>query len=345
MFRLCKTDHRRWLPTLAVALVTLGSLLASAGTALAMSAPIQISGTDGEGVLIQSEPNAGSTRLGLIPEGASPEYNCFTHGEMVGNVSVWFNVTYDGITGDYASYYDNSSYTDDAELTAKYGVSACEATQPASPTQTPATGSGNESSSSPSIAPSGISFNRGAAVAWAEAHATQTPPDAAACTWFVSQALWAGGLPQTAAWTSSGHHGSIPVFTWRPGTVDAWAVSNFVNYIRAAYPASTYTELSFHVNNVPLAEPGDVIVYAWKGVGSVNNTSGLEHAALVVGDAPGTQYPEVAEWGADDDGVLGRPVNYKKRGWTWSEIHHEWLQSEPGYKHVKAFLLHIDTRQ
>ena len=54
----------------------------------ALSAPIQISGTEGEGVLIQSEPNAASARLGWMPEGASPEYNCFTHGEMVGTVRI-----------------------------------------------------------------------------------------------------------------------------------------------------------------------------------------------------------------------------------------------------------------
>jgi hypothetical protein len=94
-------------------------------SAQAISAPIQIAGTEDEGVLIQSEPNAGSARLGWIPEGASPEYNCFTHGEMVGTVSVWFDVTHEGVTGYYPSFYDNSSYKNDAELTEKYRVPAC----------------------------------------------------------------------------------------------------------------------------------------------------------------------------------------------------------------------------
>jgi Putative amidase domain len=313
-------------------LVILGSF-GLVSRASAMSAPIQISKTGGEGVLLHSEPNGASARLGLIPEGASPDYSCFVWGETVNSVPIWFKVSYSGLTGYYSSAYDNSSYQSNAELTSKYGIPLCG--------QAAAGGSTGSSGASP-LPASASSFDRTAAVSWAEAHATATPPAASACTWFVSQALWAGGLAKTAAWTSSGSHGHVPILTRRPGTVDAWAIPNFVNYMRATYPRSTYTELNFHVNDVPLAEPGDVIVYDWEGTSSVTNTAGLDHAALVVGDAPGGHYPEVAEWGAHDAGVLGRAVSYKKRGWTWSVIHHSWLQEVSGYSHVKAFLLHIN---
>jgi hypothetical protein len=342
MFR-SRTTALRWHRRIVVAAATLACLLAPAANAWAISAPIQISGTNGEGIFIRPEPNTSRPALGWMPEGASPEYTCFTHGETIGNVSVWFYVTYNGVTGYYASFYDNSSYQNDAELTAKYGVPACGGGSVPPPQPVPA-GSSSGSSPPPSNESSDASLNRAAAVTWAEAHATQTPPDAAACTWFVSQALWAGGLPQTAEWTSSGSHGSVPVLTKRQGSVDAWAVPNFVSYIRTTYPDSTFTRLNFRVNNVPTAQPGDAIVYAENGGASVGNAStidsALDHAALVVDDARGTQYPEVAEWGANDHGPIGGAVKYTRRGWTWSDVSHEWLQVK--YPKIQAFLLHID---
>ncbi|HYM53720.1 MAG TPA: hypothetical protein VES97_00040, partial [Solirubrobacteraceae bacterium] len=90
------------------AAATLVCLLASVGNALANSAPIQIANTGGEGVFIRAEPNTSSTRLGWMPEGASPDYHCFVWSQVINGVPIWFNVTYNGVTGFYASYYDNS---------------------------------------------------------------------------------------------------------------------------------------------------------------------------------------------------------------------------------------------
>ncbi len=331
-------------------LVTL-LLAASPSTALAISAPIQISGTDGEGVFIRAEPNTSSTRLGWMPEGASPDYNCFVWGQDINGVPIWFNVNWAGITGYYASYYDNSSYHSNEELTAKYGVPLCGAAPPSeppppptstpeptpSPSPSPEEGVSGSSGGPPSgpSAPSGVPFNRGATVAWATHHARDTPPYPASCTWFVSQALWAGGLPKTAAWTSAGGHGHF--WSHRPGSVDAWAVPNFIQYILSTYPRSTFTQLNLRGNRVPAAQPGDVIAYDWYGHSSVHNLSHLQHVSLVVGIASG-EYPEVSEWSVDE----GRePTPYVSRGWTWSEKTHKWLQQE--YPHVQAFLLHIDT--
>ncbi|HEV3310273.1 MAG TPA: amidase domain-containing protein [Chloroflexota bacterium] len=344
MFRSRKHGHR-WRSTAAAAVATLACLLASAGNVWAISAPIQVSGTSGEGVFIRPEPNTSQPALGWMPEGASPEYNCFTHGEMIGTVSVWFNVTYNGVTGYYASFYDNSSYKNDAELTAKYGVPACGSAPPVPPTESPpetppteAPGAHVPVSESPSNqAPLGVSFNRTAAVAWATKNAKDKPPYESSCTWFVSKALWAGGLPQTAAWTSAGGHGHP--WSHRPGSVDAWAVPNFVQYILSTYPHSTFTEISLTGNKVPAAEPGDVIAYDWEGKSTINNFTNLKHLALVVSISPG-QYPDVAEWSIYNG---TQPTPYVSRGWTWSEKTHKWLQKE--YPGMKAFLLHIDTSQ
>jgi putative amidase-like protein len=426
----CVKERLFWI---AVFFGLMGALL-SAARADAISAPIHITGTAGEGVYIRPEPNTSRPPVGWMPEGASPDYNCFAWGQNIGGVPIWFNVNWGGVTGFYASYYDDSSYHSNEELTAKYGVPLCGASAP-SPAPAPAPSPAPEVAppasvgglvfsvfnaeggvyyrESPSwdntkripgvgvyngdqvellcgamgdsVGPYGnrawskvrnltrpqigagwvnehfindgatansfvsgepmcggggsgeflAAFDRGATVRWANAHARDTPPHPASCTWFVSQALWAGGLPKTDAWTSSGSHGR---FQKRPGTVAAWAVPDFVNYILQQYPRSTFTQLNLRGNKVPAAQPGDVIAYDWYGKSSTRNRSNLQHLSVVTGIARG-EYPTVSEWSIFDG---TEPTPYVSRGWTWSEKNHEWLQEE--FPQVQAFLLHIDTR-
>jgi hypothetical protein len=119
-------------------LATLLIVLATAAQAHAISAPIHIHGTGGEGVFIRPEPNTSHPAVGWMPEGASPDYHCFIWGQNINGVPIWFNVTYSGVTGYYASYYDDSSYHSNEELTAKYGIPLCGSSSPAPPsTPTP----------------------------------------------------------------------------------------------------------------------------------------------------------------------------------------------------------------
>ena len=106
-------------------IAALSLMLSSAGRALAITAPVHIANTSGEGVLIHPEPNTSHPGVGWIPEGASPDYNCFVYGQVIGSVPIWFSVNFNGVSGYYASYYDDSSYHSDAELTSKYGVPKC----------------------------------------------------------------------------------------------------------------------------------------------------------------------------------------------------------------------------
>lgn len=179
-------------------------------------------------------------------------------------------------------------------------------------------------------------YNRTAAINWALAHAKDPQAYGAMCTWFASNVLWAGGFPKTAVWTNQGHYGSAP------GTKDAWWLPSFLPYLRAHASTTTIDITSdFKTNAVPQAEPGDLILYDW------GNGEGISHVAFVVDIASG-QYPEVAEMGQYDFGILDAAVNkvvhvrssYVKRGWTYSAVHHEWLQKK--YPHVKAYLLHIN---
>lgn len=127
-----------WNTAFAGFLGALLALLLFAAEALAISAPIHIANTGGEGVFIRPEPNTSRPAVGWMPEGASPDYHCFVWGQNINGVPIWFNVTYNGVTGYYASYYDDSSYHSNEELTAKYGVPLCGASSPApAPTPTP----------------------------------------------------------------------------------------------------------------------------------------------------------------------------------------------------------------
>lgn len=315
---------------LVAALAAAIAVVLTPASASAITAPIHISGTGTDGVNIRPTPDTSLPAVGWMPEGTSPDYTCFTYGEQVGNVNVWFQITYSGISGFYASYWDDSHYASEAELTSRYGVPKCGTTAPADAPEAPPT----PAAATP--AAPGLSYNRTAAAKWGKDHARDTPPMPSACTWFVSKALWAGGLPKSDTWTSAGHNGRRQ----RPGSQTAWYAPAFVDYIRKTFPRSTYTALNLRGNKVPAARPGDVIAYAWDGGASASNTKAIDHLSLVVNIASG-QYPEVSEWSVSDAGPWGRPTEYTKRGWTWSQKSHTWLQRKS--PKVQAFLLHIDT--
>jgi hypothetical protein len=127
---------RQGLAALAATVMVVGGLIVASG-AYGISAPIHISGTGGDGVFIRPTPNTSQPAIGWMPEGASPDYHCYVWGQVIGTVPIWFNVTWNGITGFYTSYYDDSSYSSDAELQSKYGIPLCGAAPP--PTTPPST--------------------------------------------------------------------------------------------------------------------------------------------------------------------------------------------------------------
>jgi cell wall-associated NlpC family hydrolase len=113
----------RLLATAAAAAVTSGAVLVmTAGPAAAMSAPIQTTAY----VNVRPGPSVSSgSPLAVMPPGTSPDFNCWTQGQNIGGVDVWFSINYHGVTGYYASYYDNSSYSTDSQITSKYGIPHC----------------------------------------------------------------------------------------------------------------------------------------------------------------------------------------------------------------------------
>jgi uncharacterized protein YraI len=106
----------------AVAIASGAAIAMTAGPAAAKSAPIKT--TDYVNVRPGPSTSSGSP-LAVMPPGTSPDYNCWAQGQNIGGVDVWFNVNYHGVTGYYASYYDNSSYSTDSQITSKYGIPPC----------------------------------------------------------------------------------------------------------------------------------------------------------------------------------------------------------------------------
>lgn len=264
-------------------------------------------------VNLRSGPGTSYEVLEVIPAGTSPSYLCFEQAQDVEGVDVWFRVEWNGTVGFISSYYDTSSYHSDNDIPAKYGIDHC----------------------SDAIATDGTAdpFNRDAAANWAYAHATDPQDFAAGCTWFVSKALWAAGIPKSDDWTDDGTHGNWPWST-RPGTPEATAVQPFIDAFMRRFPASAKELLDLSHNAVPDAENGDLIAYDWDSDGA------WDHLSIVTSISSG-QYPNVAEWGTAHFTLGHASIDYHERGWTWSQNNNEWLQQK--YPAVRAMLIHINT--
>jgi hypothetical protein len=313
----------------ATPLAALG-LIVAVPTVADASGPVftvmNTSETPPDGVWFRNSPHTADTSriTGLgVYKNERVELQCYAWGDSVKpyNNTLWYkvaNVSRPTVAGRANVGYLNAHYINDGKNAnvLDAGVPQCKA------------------SSSPT--PVNPMYNRSAAVAWAEAHAKDPQAYGAMCTWFVSNVLWAGGFPKSAQWTNSGR------YTSAPGTIVAWRLPNFLSYFRPRYSTTQYDiTANLHSNAVPQAEPGDLILYDW-GKGE-----GISHVSFVVDIASG-DYPEVSEMGQFDMNLLDAGLNkivhikskYVKRGWTYSEVNHNWLQVK--YPHMKAYLLHIN---
>ncbi|HSW80792.1 MAG TPA: amidase domain-containing protein [Candidatus Saccharimonas sp.] len=296
---------------------------------------------------IRPSPDTSQNWLTTMPAGSRPQYICYVDGENEGGTTKWFRVSWNGVTGYYSSVADDMPLALQTNIEGNYGIPRCGSgadLQPAGGSGLqPAGGAGINQESGAGVAVAvqpeqqvTEPYNRAAAVQWALNHVQDIRGNLFAdCTWFVSQALWAGGLHQTSWWNDyERRQGSV---LSQPGTDVARGAPNLVKYLQQRFPV-TVTPLDgnrFRDNRVPEAQPGDIIAYDW------DSDSTFDHLAFVVDIAPG-QYPEVSEWGTF-------PVRepYNKRGWTWSELSHKWLQQEyprqpDGLGGVTAELLHFN---
>lgn len=311
----------------AVSLAVGGTLATASSSAAESSHTYTVTGTDGEGVWLHGDPGAGDEGdlIKIMPEGTQFTADCYVNDTPIGERSnpVWLHGRdASGTEGYFTDYYSSSRWSaeDKSDLPPLCGETY----------QQPDTDKPQESITS-------VAYDGNRAANWARDHAKDAPPYNASCTWFVSNALWAGGLPKSSQWTNEGGFGRMSVpSSYRPGTTSAWAVDHFQEYIVATYPQTQEVELDgqrFQENAVPEASRGDVILYDWEGDGE------LDHATIVT-DIADNNYPEVAEWSIYD----GRePTPYEERGWTHSKKSNAWLQEK--FPNVTAYLLDIDTTQ
>ena len=258
----------------------------------------------GIGIYPRSGPSMDSSRAGAaLPDGAAISVNCEQDGQELtsaaGTSTIWERLS----NGTWLPNVYVETHVDGWTP----GIPRCQ--QPAPPAPQPAP----------------VRFDRDAAVAFANLHwdATERIKDKD-CTWFVSQALWAGGLPRTDLWTDNNQ---IPAESYgsNPGpSRSAVGADRFKNAVIAAGYA-TIREISWSDLSAGRAQRGDVIGYDWDN-GVANGV--LDHLAIVTRIAPS-----------------GAPMlnqhspAQRDRLWSWSRTSDNWIQKAKPWSRV--YLIHI----
>ncbi|UVJ39032.1 amidase domain-containing protein [Arthrobacter sp. CJ23] len=186
----------------------------------------------------------------------------------------------------------------------------------------------------------GSKYNRNSAVKFARSMALDKEPYLFGnnCTWFVSRALWAGGLPKSKTWTP---------WTLNPGLIASRAhiargggpskaaasADHLKSYLVRESKIGTIRELDFGNNNVKDAQLGDVIFYDWD-----NGADGFVDHAMII-----TAFSEDSNGRYKYPLVSGQSRGVLDQGWTWSGGRSGWIAEK--YKGSKdkarAYLVRI----
>jgi hypothetical protein len=265
--------------TVAAILVVVVGLLVGQAPAHADIGGYRITGTGGVGLKVRTDPyNTTAGVVAVLADGTGFSAVCAVRGRDVGGNTVWHRISAP-VQGWISDFYT---------------------TTPGFNQYIPGE-------------PDCNGYNRSAAQAWAYAHwqdAERYP--GRDCTWFVSQALWAGWLPRTTAWTDSPSPS--------PAAINADAFKNAV--VGAGY--ATIREVIWSDNTAGGAQIGDIIAYDWNG-----GADGIiDHLAIVTSlNAQG--FPSVTQHSN------ARIDRY----WSWDPDGGNWIQyTHPG---SRVYLIHI----
>jgi hypothetical protein len=237
----------------------------------------RVTGTGGIGLKVRTDPYSPTASfLAVLADGAPFTATCAVRGRDVLGNTVWHQISYP-VQGWIADFYTTTPGFN------QYIPGEVEC------------------------------YHRTAAIGWALAHwgdAERYPNQD--CTWFVSQALWAGGLPRTSTWTDQ--------TTPSVAAVRADALKNALTNAGFA----TISELSWSDNTAGRAQDGDIIAYDWNG----RPDGVIDHLAIVTShDAQGT--PSVTQHSPARD----------TRVWSWDPGAQTSIQvSHPG---SRVYLIHI----
>lgn len=195
-------------------------------------------------------------------------------------------------------------------------------------------------------------YDRDAAVQWSLNNAGHLPliQNDGDCTWFVSQALWAGVIPQStdwARWSERGVLGSDYEAAAKALVYAGYSPTDPVNPTSTATDANglvrylvdnrlaTMTAIAWPDNTAANAQLGDLIAYDWDH----GSDGTIDHVAVVTGFAPGTSYPTVTQHSPER-------IN---RYWSWSPDDNSWVQYVESFQPIVgstngppiAYLIHI----
>jgi hypothetical protein len=289
-------------------LVAVTGGLAQASSAHA-DAVYQVYHTGGIGLKVRDLPNTSAGWRTSLPDGTSISIRCQTYGETIIGSRVWDQLSSGGYVSDW---YVNTPNVG----TFSPGIGQCGQAPP--PTQAP----------QPAQA-----YSRNAAVTWATAnYNTSYHFKDDDCTFFVSRALWAGGLPRSAAWTDSTTDPRYVASRHKSGpqpSKDASLADGLKNYLVSENRLATIRQLDFNQPIIPDAQIGDLIGYDWNNsLGWPGPDGVLDHLAIVTGFSA-TRYPLVSAHSA----------SLLNGGWRWS-----YQKSGPivdVYRNPRAYLIHI----
>ncbi|HVW79360.1 MAG TPA: amidase domain-containing protein [Mycobacteriales bacterium] len=285
--------------------------------------------------------NAGGSEGQQIPAHATVQVACVVPGFKVADGDTWwYEIASSPWNGAYFASAD-AFYNNGATSGSLSGTPFVDPAVPACTNSAGGAGSGGSSGgsggSSGGSAPyscagpadSGHKYSGWAACEWAT-HNVYTPPSFPAddCTWFVSQALWQGGMSQTSDWTGKSYDWSKQASKKHyPGpTVDAADAPDLVQYLLATHQA-TQTRITWSDNTAGGARIGDLIAYHWNPAGHDPSSTTIDHLAMVTGFS-GT-YPLVSQ----------HTEPRLNRGWSWDPNKNNWIQyADPG---SIAWLIHI----
>lgn len=238
----------------------------------------------GIGIYPRTEPSMDAPHAGdALPDGTMVTIECELEGQAVNNgmatISIWAKTNVGYLPNAYL-YTGVDGWTP--------GVGRCSDEREASKAAAPV--------------PAGASQ----ATEWARTHYSDPArfdPDRGDCTWFVSQALWAGGLPKSEDWTDiSTDWSKIPnplEHGWRGVTKSGRYAPALREYLISAELAQE-RRISWSDNTASGAAIGDLIFYDYQGDGE------WDHVAIVT-SLNESGFPTVTEH-----------LN-AERYWSWSE--------------------------
>lgn len=267
------------------------------------------------GIYPRTSPSmAAGHAASALPDGVTVTIACETTGEPVSNgyqtITIWDRLT-DG------SWLPNA-FLDTGTASGTPGVPRCDTTTDRA-TSDPA----------PTVNTSG--YDRIAAAVWAIQHYDDPErfPDAD-CTWYVTNALWAAGLPKTPQWTGNSHDLDRLASRrdWLTGgpTKTTANPDALINYLTRRGLA-TKTRIDWSDNSAGGAQVGDLIGYDWD---TPTPDGTIDHLAIITK--------------IDDTGYPLRSQHTPARlnaGWTYDPTHHTWIEhTHPGWRR-QAWLIHL----